>query len=419
MSDLNQAKIVRNKKGRTTKFEHQVAISYAGEDRQTAGEIAEALRQKGLSVFYDQFYKSDLWGKRLSTWFRNKYGRSSLFVLVLISRHYPVKDWANFEFLTAKAEESKRKREFILPVRLDKTQMVGLPPDKAYLDFGDYGIAGIADCLVEKVRKTTSGKNPEEVFREAYQEWKMTGFLPGETKVRYLLDNFGSLSVDVSTCEFLLRSLTGYHQDLREKLGTLDRQLLFNASTRMLNGKETLPTRWRGIRYAVFADSKQAESYLWSIYRDQNENIEIRTEAFERLWKCRSKRGLDESYAIASKERQWQLRRAALNNIGHWRVRNETSKVLAQALNDKRREVRSEAAYAIVRLNLDGLVPDLCDALEKERSRKCANQLLYCLWKFKTHPKVKYFLRKHSVPNWFHKTPDYHEVWTDVMDEAL
>jgi hypothetical protein len=410
---------MRHKKGATTKFEHEVAISYAGEDRETAREIAEALRQKGLSVFYDRFYESDLWGKRLSTWFRGKYGRSSLFVLVLISRHYPVKDWANFEFSTAKAEEDRRKREFILPVRLDKTPMVGLPSDKAYLDFVEYGVAGIADCLLAKVRKAIPGKKPEEFFIEAYQEWRTTDFLPGETKVRYLLDNLGSLPLDVSTCEFLLRSLTGYYQDLKDKLGTLDRLLLFNASTRMLDGKETLPTRWRGIKYAVFADPKQAESYLWSIYRDQNENIEIRTEAFERLWKCRSKRGLDESYAVASKERQWQLRRAALNNIGHGKVRNETPKLLAQALNDKRREVRSEAAYAIVRLNLDGLVPDLCDALEKERSRKCANQLLYCLWKFKAHPKVKYFVKKHSVPNWFHKTPDYHEIWTDVMDETL
>ena len=41
--------------GNSRKFEHDVAISYAGEDRVVAEQIAEALITRGLSVFYDQF----------------------------------------------------------------------------------------------------------------------------------------------------------------------------------------------------------------------------------------------------------------------------------------------------------------------------------------------------------------------------
>ena len=156
--------------------EYDVAISYAGEDRYIAENIADALRNKGLSVFYDQFYKSELWGKNLSEWFKKIYGESSRFVLVLISHHYPVKDWTDFEFSIAKEEENKRDGEFILPMRLDETKLVGLPSDKAYLDFNREGLDAIVDCFVEKIKILTSQKSPKKVFREAYQEWKIEKF---------------------------------------------------------------------------------------------------------------------------------------------------------------------------------------------------------------------------------------------------
>jgi hypothetical protein len=401
------------------KFEYDVAISCAGEDRAIAGQIANILRKEGLSVFYDQFYKSELWGKRLSAWFKEKYGKSSRFVLVLISRHYPVKDWTDFEFSIAKAEENKRKVEFILPVRLDGTKFVGLPADKAYLDLKKEGLDGIVDCLVKKVKVATSQKIPEQVFREAYQEWKIEGFLPGDAKVRYFLDSIKKIPLDIDTCEFLFRSITSYYQDLKEKLGTIDKQVSFDASRRMLDKKENNYTKWRGMRYLVFANPKQAEQYLWEVYMDSSEDLWLRTGAFERLWKCESQRGIDESYAIALKEPKWQLRQAAMKNIGYGKARKETSKVVAEALRDKRWEVRAEAAYAIVRLKLGDLVPDMITALKNERSRKGANRLLYCIWNFKNHPSVKELRRKYEFPKWFDKTPDYHVIYGGIMDEIL
>lgn len=128
---------------------------------------------------------------------------------------------------------------------------------------------------------------------------------------------------------------------------------------------------------------------------------------------------MDESYSIALREPKWQLRQAAIKNIGHGKVRKETSKVLWEALRDKRWEVRTEAAYAIVRPKLDDLVPNLVNALKNERSRKGANRLLYCLWDFKNHPSVKEFRKKYELPKWFGKTPSYHAIRGDVTDEIL
>ena len=406
-------------KGKNKKYDHDVAISYAGEDQEIAEELANILQKKGLSVFYDKFYKHEQWGKSLSTWFKKKYGKSSRFVLVLISQYYPVKNWTDFEFSIAKEEENKRKTEFILPVRLDGTKFAGLPSDKAYLDLNTEGMDGIADILVKKVKVMTSKKSPEEVFREAYQEWKIEGFLPGEEKVRYLLDNILDISFDVDTCEFLVRCTTGYYQDLRKKLSDIDKQILFDASKRLVDKKESHYNKRRGIRYLVFADSKRAGEHLWNIYKDENEELSTRIEAFKRLWKCESKKGIDESYSIALNEPKWQLRQAAIKNIGLSKVRKETSKVLAEALKDKRWEVRAEAAYAIVILNFDKLVPDIVNALKNERSRKGANRLLYSLWNFNNHPSVKEFMKMYDLPKWFYNTPDYHAIYEDIMDEML
>ncbi len=397
--------------------DYDVAISYAGEDRYIAENIADALRKKGLSVFYDQFYKSELWGKNLSEWFKKIYGESSRFVLVLISHHYPVKDWTDFEFSIAKEEENKRDGEFILPVRLDETKLVGLPSDKAYLDFNREGLDVIVDCFVEKIKTLTSQKSPKEVFREAYQEWKIEKFLPGDEKVRYFLDNIQEISLDIDTCEFLLRSITGYHQNLQEKLSGIDKQILFDASSRMLDKKESYYTKWRGIRYLVFADPKKAGTCLWNIYKDATEDLGIRVEAFKRLWKCGSEKGIDESYTIALNEPNWKFRQAAIKNIGYSKVRKETSKLLSGALKDKRWEVRTEAAYAIVRLRLDDLVLNLISAMENERSRKGASRILNCLWNFNNHPSVKEFMEKYDLPKWFYKPPDDHVVWEDQYDE--
>lgn len=408
--------MMRNKGKR---FEYGVAISYAGEDREIAEQIAHSLRKKGVPVFYDKFYKVDLWGKSLSTWFRNNYGKSSRFVLVLISRHYPVKDWANFEFSIARAEEKKRKEEFILPVRLDSTKMPGLPSDKAYLDFKKEGLNGVVNCLVQKVKTAVSEKTPEQIFREAYEEWKIDGFLPGETKANYFLEKHSEIKLDIDTCEFLLRSLPIYHPNLQDKIKEIDENTIFNASLRLLGKENKHYVRWRAMGYMVFVNPKDAGPYLWDVYQDDDEDIKLRRDAFERLWKCKSKKGMDESYSIASKEPRWELRKAAIKNIGHGKVRKETSKVLAGALRDKRWEVRTEAAYAIVRLKLDNLVPDLVNAMENERSRKGANRLLYCLRNFNNHPSVKEFMKKYNLPKWFNKTPDYHAVWEDMTDEML
>jgi len=142
-------------------FEYDIAISFADEDRKIAEHLAEELRNEGVNVFYDKFYKSELWGKELTKYFRDVYGSRSRFAVLLISEHYPVKDWTDFEFSIMRAEAKKRKSEFILPVKLDDTKMLGIHENVGYLDYREERIEGIVNSLLEKlgIRRKNQSRN--------------------------------------------------------------------------------------------------------------------------------------------------------------------------------------------------------------------------------------------------------------------
>jgi hypothetical protein len=130
---------------------NDVAISYAGEDETVAHEIAEAMKGVGLRVFFAPFEQANLWGKKLSDAFRESFGSKATYVLVLVSKHYALKDFTNFEFTIARDEARKRKEEFILPVRLDNTPIIGLHSDVAYIEYSKVGAKEVARLVRQKM----------------------------------------------------------------------------------------------------------------------------------------------------------------------------------------------------------------------------------------------------------------------------
>jgi hypothetical protein len=137
--------------GASSAKEFDVAISYASEDVDVAKELAERLKRERISVFFDEFFKADMWGKSLSTRFKQAFGARTEFVLVLVSKHYVVKDWTDFEFLIARGEARTREEEFILPIRLDDTPMAGLKSDVCYMDLRKDPIDGIVRDFKKKL----------------------------------------------------------------------------------------------------------------------------------------------------------------------------------------------------------------------------------------------------------------------------
>jgi hypothetical protein len=132
-------------------FYFDVALSFAGEDRQKAEELAEILRQRGIRVFYDRYEQADLWGKDLYEHLAEAYTEKAKYCVMFISEHYARKLWTNHERRNAQARAFRERREYILPLRLDDIEIPGIPATVGYLDLRHTTVEAVADILRHKL----------------------------------------------------------------------------------------------------------------------------------------------------------------------------------------------------------------------------------------------------------------------------
>ena len=132
-------------------YEYDVALSFAGEDRQHADALAELLGNKGYTVFYDLYEQAQLWGKDLYTQLSAIYKDKARYCVMFLSEHYACKLWTNHERASAQARAFEEKEEYILPVRLDDTEIPGILRTLGYLDLRSGSIDKVYQALVEKL----------------------------------------------------------------------------------------------------------------------------------------------------------------------------------------------------------------------------------------------------------------------------
>ena len=135
-------------------YELDFAISFSGECRTQAEELAELLRAKGALVFYDNFFRAHLLGKRLDQEFSQVFGYEARFFVPFVSAAYTQKQWPQYEWGIAKREAEKRREEFILPLRVDDSPLVGLLDTVSYLDLRSTGLEEVADLLFQKLESS-------------------------------------------------------------------------------------------------------------------------------------------------------------------------------------------------------------------------------------------------------------------------
>lgn len=133
-------------------LDFDIAISYAGEDRDIAEAIADCLKGNQLKVFYDKYYEAELWGKDLFGHLTDVYSRRAKFCLLIISKHYALKQWTNTEREAAQSSAFRENAEYVLPLLLDDTQIPGLPLGTAYISIQDHSVLNVCELLTEKVR---------------------------------------------------------------------------------------------------------------------------------------------------------------------------------------------------------------------------------------------------------------------------
>ena len=137
-------------------FEYDVALSFAGEDKDIVDKFADLLRSKDIKVFYDKYEAAELWGKDLIDHLVNIYSRKARYCVMFISQYYPLKKWTNVERMAAQERAFRDANEYILPLRLDDTQVPGLAETTGYRDLRQHPMEDIVDLLEQKLIKSKS-----------------------------------------------------------------------------------------------------------------------------------------------------------------------------------------------------------------------------------------------------------------------
>lgn len=136
-----------------TRYEFDVAISFAGTERTYAERLATQVKNEGFSVFYDEFYPEMLWGKNLVELFDEIYRKRSARCVMFVSEEYEKRMWTIQERRSAQARAlEERGQEYILPIKVGNVELPGMPPTMGYLEREKYGIEQIADLLIAKLR---------------------------------------------------------------------------------------------------------------------------------------------------------------------------------------------------------------------------------------------------------------------------
>lgn len=129
----------------------QVALSFAGEQRQYVERVARALQARGIALFYDRFEQLTLWGKDGIEFFHEVFSAESAFVVMFISAEYVAKSWPRHERRAALSRALVEQAECVLPVRFDDTPVPGMPNSIQYEKASNYSPEELAALIAQRI----------------------------------------------------------------------------------------------------------------------------------------------------------------------------------------------------------------------------------------------------------------------------
>ena len=134
-----------------TRFNYEIGVSYAGEDRKITEEIiSEIKRLPENRVFFDKDEEPDLLGKDLYNTLAEVYSKRCRHAVVMVSKNYLNKVWTKHERRTLQ-ERALNQEEYIIPVTIDDTKIPGMfITTTGYLNI-EKGIEKIVDVINENL----------------------------------------------------------------------------------------------------------------------------------------------------------------------------------------------------------------------------------------------------------------------------
>jgi hypothetical protein len=132
---------------------YDVAVTFAGEDRNFVLDVVRLVKAAGFTVFFDEDEAVALWGEELTEFFAEVYEKQARFAVMFISRHYAEKSWTRHERRSVLLRALESPTPYLLPVRMDSTALSGVRGTISYLDGNKFGPEGVAEAIAKKVHR--------------------------------------------------------------------------------------------------------------------------------------------------------------------------------------------------------------------------------------------------------------------------
>ncbi|WXG46765.1 MAG: TIR domain-containing protein [Candidatus Atabeyarchaeum deiterrae] len=129
-----------------------VALSFAGEQRDYVRQVDEILEGKGVKTFFAEFYTHQLWGTNLAEYLNDVFYSQSNYCMMFVSKEYIEKAWPTHERRSAIARQIKQFGNYILPVIFDDSEVPGFQLSSiGYLDARKMSPSDVANQFVKKL----------------------------------------------------------------------------------------------------------------------------------------------------------------------------------------------------------------------------------------------------------------------------
>jgi hypothetical protein len=112
--------------------EFDFAISFAGENRDFAREVAVQLEMLDAHVFFDEHFEANFLGRAWSAQFERIFSRDSRLVVCILDKAYSEKIWPTFE---RECFQPRVAAGEVIPIYLDETKFVGIRQDTVGIKF--------------------------------------------------------------------------------------------------------------------------------------------------------------------------------------------------------------------------------------------------------------------------------------------
>lgn len=145
---------------------YDLAVSFAGEERNYVEQTVRACQALGMSVFYDKDKTNEWWGGNFIRAQRTIYSSQTRFFVPFLSANYLAKPIPMDEFSAAMMTAVKQGNGYILPVLVDDTRIPAelLHPHIQYLRASQYTPEELARQLQQKVQTAKAeGQRPADI----------------------------------------------------------------------------------------------------------------------------------------------------------------------------------------------------------------------------------------------------------------